>query len=195
MALCVAKIDYVSHEIELKRKPPGLLAVSPKATVPVLVLPDGTVWQESLDIMRWALSLYDPHDWLGQAASSEARFLLERNDGLFKHHLDRYKYATRHPEAGPFEARDQAVLALINPLDERLCTQPFIGGPQPTLQDIAIFPFVRQFAGVDPLWFEQQMPARVRQWLSYWVGSDLFKAIMKKDHNDTGQKQGTAIKS
>jgi glutathione S-transferase len=195
MALCVAKIEYVSHEIELKRKPPGLLAVSPKATVPVLVLPDGTVWQESLDIMRWALSLHDPHDWLCGAESSEARFLLERNDGLFKYHLDRYKYATRHPGADPFDARDQAVLALINPLNERLCAQLFIGGHQPTLQDIAIFPFVRQFAGVDPLWFEQQMPERVRHWLSYWVGSDLFKAIMKKDSQDTDLKQGAAINS
>ena len=98
LALRVAGVPYELREVALKAKPAAMLALSPKATVPVLQLPDGSVLEESLDIMAWALAQSDPEGWLAQGSPEEAQALIERNDGPFKHLLDRYKYANRHPE-------------------------------------------------------------------------------------------------
>ncbi len=191
MALLIAGIPFDAHEIALRHKPPALLAASPKGTVPVLVLPGGRVLEQSWDIVGWALNhpdaMGDAQFWWHQASTPEHQALLQRNDRDFKHHLDRYKYPERYGQVGPEDKpalqqfhRQQALDVFLWPLEARLRDHPFIGGPTPCATDIGIFPFVRQFAAVDPGWFEGLPLPRVRAWLQGWTGSALFAACMQK---------------
>ena len=180
LALRVAGVPYELREVALKAKPAAMLAVSPKATVPVLQLPDGSVLEESLDIMAWALAQSDPDGWLAQGSLEEAQALIARNDGPFKHLLDRYKYASRHPEFTATQYRQQAVDLHIGPLNARLAATPHLLGVGPSLADAAIFPFVRQFAGVDETWFAQAPFPALRAWLNAWLASPLYQDIMEK---------------
>ncbi len=174
MALLVSGTGYAHREVVLRDKPAAMLAASPKGTVPVLVLRDGAVIDESLDIMRWALARHDPEDWLARGDAA----LVAIFDREFKHHLDRYKYAARH-DADPLVHRD-AGLAMLAGLDARLTGQDYLQGAARGLSDIALFPFVRQFAGVDAAWFAADAPRRVRDWLVRLVESDLFARAMVK---------------
>ncbi|MCD8505013.1 MAG: glutathione S-transferase N-terminal domain-containing protein [Burkholderiaceae bacterium] len=180
MALRVAGIQCKIIDIHLRHKPEHMLRVSPKGTVPVLCLSTDEVIDESLDIMRWALHKNDPQQWLDGLHNAKAQYLLLQTDGPFKQALDQYKYASRFPEANPVQSRQRAMASLIEPLADHLKHQPFIGGDKPVLQDVAIFPFVRQFAGVEPSWFESHVDVSVRDWLHGWVSSELFVAIMQK---------------
>lgn len=182
MAMLQAQREFQAFEVVLRDKPAALLALSPKGTVPVLQLPDGRVLDESWDIMRWALEPEDHEGWWRRAQSPENLDLLQRNDGDFKHHLDRYKYPERYP--GETRSRDalrsHAVEALLVPLENRLQSQPCLGGATPCATDLAIFPFIRQFAAVEPRWFaDQELPA-LQAWLAAWLGSGLFAACMTK---------------
>ena len=182
MALLQAGRRFDVVEIVLRDKPPSLLAASPKGTVPVLCLPEGPVLEESLDIMRWAFSANDPEGWWARAQSPSNLDLLQRNDGDFKRELDAFKYPERVPlerAAGP-PARELAVEALLRPLEARLREQPQLGGDTPCATDLAIFPFVRQFAAVDPAWFAALPLPAVQAWLSAWLASALFAACMVK---------------
>ncbi|UOD50917.1 glutathione S-transferase [Orrella daihaiensis] len=181
MALKVAGIHCKIIDIHLRDKPEHMLRVSPKGTVPVLCLSTDEVIDESLDIMHWALQQNDPQRWFDGLSDEQAQYLLSQTDGPFKQALDQYKYASRFPEKDPVSARESAMQALIDPLSAVLAQQHFIGGEKPVLQDIAIFPFVRQFAGVEPDWFSAHSPEAVRNWLTHWVQSDLFTAIMQKN--------------
>ena len=182
MALLQAKRGFNAVEVILRDKPAELLRLSPKGTVPVLQLPDGRVLDESWDIMRWALESADGAGWWRRAQSADNLALLQRNDGDFKRCLDRYKYPERYPaEAHSRDAlRAQAVAALLVPLEGRLQGAPYLGGDLPCATDIAIFPFVRQFAAVEPHWFEGQPLPALRAWLAAWLGSSLFAACMVK---------------
>jgi len=182
MALLQAKVDFQVFEIVLRDKPAELLRLSPKGTVPVLLLPDGQVLDESWDIMRWALEPRDHEAWWHRAQSAENLALLHCNDGDFKHHLDRYKYPERYPEeTAPRDAvRSQAVQALLVPLERRLQSQPCLGGATPCATDLAIFPFVRQFAAVEPRWFDAQELPALKTWLAAWLDSELFAVCMTK---------------
>lgn len=191
MALLIAGVPFDAHEIELRHKPPALLAASPKGTVPVLVLPDGRVLEQSWDIVEWALTQPDAkgdaHDWWLNACTPDLQALLQRNDSDFKHHLDRYKYPERHGQVSPEDKpavqqahRQQALDVFLVPLEARLRDVPFVGGQTPCAIDIGIFPFVRQFAAVDAVWFEGLPLPRVRAWLQGWTGSALFDACMRK---------------
>lgn len=174
MALMVSGARYEHREIVLRDKPAAMLAASPKGTVPVLVLADGAVIDESIDIMRWALARNDPEDWLASADAA----LVEDFDGAFKHHLDRYKYAGRYG-VDPLDHR-AAGLAMLEALDARLAGRAFLGGAARGFSDIAIFPFVRQFAGVDAAWFAAQAVPHVQAWLAGLAGSALFERAMVK---------------
>jgi glutathione S-transferase len=176
MALLVSGIDGEIREIVLRAKPAELVAASPKATVPVLVLPDGRVIDESLDIMRWALARSDPERWLADAADGEA--LIAANDGPFKHHLDRYKYPDRHG-SDPIMHRSAATV-LLEALETRLDMAAYLCGSACSLADIAIMPFVRQFAAVDPAWFGLQPLPAVRNWLTRLTGAPLFARAMTR---------------
>jgi glutathione S-transferase len=177
MALHYSGIEVEIREIALRQKPAAMLAASPKGTVPVLVLPDGTVIDESLDIMRWALAQHDPQAWLNDAARSEV--LIAENDGSFKQALDRYKYAERFPEHPQQTYRAQGE-HFLSQLEIQLQQHAHLLGAEPRLADIAIFPFVRQFAAVDPMWWEASPYPALRGWLAHWVESALFDSIMQK---------------
>ncbi len=180
MALSIAGIHYRTVEIQLRDKPSHMMGVSSKGTVPVLCLSEVEVIDESLHIMHWALQQNDPLQWLDGLANDTANQLLEQTDGPFKKALDQYKYASRFPDIDPTQSREQAVNALIQPLGDLLDGQDYIGGSRPVFQDVAIFPFVRQFAGVQPAWFDEHAPPSVRHWLQHWVSSELFVRIMQK---------------
>jgi glutathione S-transferase len=182
MALLVAKRDFNAHEIVLRDKPAAMLTLSPKGTVPVLQLEDGRMLDESWDIMAWAWAAADSDGWWRRAQSAENLGLLQRNDGEFKRLLDRYKYPERHAAEGGSRnaARDEAVASFLAPLEARLQSQPYLGGGSPCATDLAIFPFVRQFAAVEPRWFEAQELPAVGAWLAAWLSSALFEACMVK---------------
>jgi len=182
MSLLQAGRRFQSFEIVLRDKPAEMLALSPKGTVPVLRLPDGGVLEESLDIMRWALEPADPQGWWSRAQSEVNLALLRINDGEFKRQLDRYKYPDRYPqESAPREAtRAQAVATLLTPLEATLQAQRYLGGATPCATDLAIFPFVRQFAAVEPDWFASQPLPALQSWLAGWLNSRLFAVCMTK---------------
>lgn len=174
MALVSAGVQCEVHEIDFKKKPAAMLAISPKGTVPVLHLAESAVIEESLDIMRWALAQNDPQNWM---VADEA--LIAENDGAFKAALDRYKYPNRFPEEDCSNARAQA-LAFLEKLNALLETQNHLSGDDVGVVDIAIFPFVRQCANVDRAWFDDLPLAALQKWLAGHLASDLFKHIMKK---------------
>jgi glutathione S-transferase len=182
MALLVAKRRFNAHEIVLRDKPAAMLALSPKGTVPVLLLDDGQVLDESWDIMRWALDTQADTDsdtdtaqsWWRLAQTAQNLDLLQRNDGEFKCLLDRYKYPERNI------TRAEAVACFLDPLEARLQSQTYLGGARPCATDLAVFPFVRQFAAVEPHWFASLAPPAVRAWLAAWLNKPLFEACMLK---------------
>lgn len=178
MALAHAGIAVEVREISLREKPKQMVALSPKATVPVLVLPDGKVIDESLDIMVWALNQKDGDAWLNIDLEAAKRLVLE-NDGRFKKALDAYKYAERHPEKTQAEHRADGEV-FLGELEVLLQQASGLFGLLPTFADIAIFPFIRQFRGVDNEWFEAAPYPKLAAWLSTLVESDLFISIMKK---------------
>jgi len=180
MALLVAGIAFDAHEIVLRDKPAEMLALSPKGTVPVLRLPDGRVLEQSLDIVQWAFSSQDPEGWWTRAQGAANLALLSACDGPFKQHLDRYKYPERFEGVDRTQPRDAAVETLLKPLDAQLQRSAQLGGQTPCATDIAIFPFVRQFAAVEPAWFAQLRLPALKAWLADWLSHPLFEAAMVK---------------
>lgn len=172
LALLVSGTVCRIREVKLSAKPAEMIAASPKATVPVIVLGDGAVIAESLEIMSWALGRNDPAGWLAR----EDDGLIEANDGPFKYHLDRYKYPERHA-SDPAEHR-AAGLDHLRVLDDRLAARANLCGDEMGITDAAIFPFVRQFAETDRPWFDAQPVPRLRAWLDRHLASDMFAAIM-----------------
>ncbi len=177
MALAYSAISVELREIRLSNIPQELLRISPKATVPVLHFPDGTLFEQSLDIMHWALSVSDRQQWL--CDDSESQQLIRQNDEDFKPLLDNYKYADRFPQLSQLEHRNNAEYFLRR-LEHRLVEHAYLIADRQTIADIAIMPFIRQFAGVEPRWFEHCEYAGVRRWLNQQIESDLFKAVMRK---------------
>lgn len=177
MALRYAGIAVDIREIALRNKPQAMLVLSPKGTVPVLVLPDGKVIDESLEIMDWALARHDPDDW--RLEDARAAQLICENDGSFKQALDRYKYADRYPEQGATVYRQQGEHFLIQ-LESLLTEHTYLLADRLTQADVAIFPFVRQFSMVDADWFPTAPYPHLRQWLARLLASDLFVGVMQK---------------
>ncbi|TVV70575.1 glutathione S-transferase [Sphingomonas solaris] len=177
LALLVSETACTVREVKLADKPLALIAASPKATVPVLVLAGGRVIDQSLDIMRWALARHDPADWL----AGDDTALIAANDGAFKHHLDRYKYPERHAgEGGGDPPAHRAVgLAWLATLDERIAAGGFLCGARRTLADAAIMPFVRQFTQVDRAWFDAQPLPALHRWLAGELATPLFARAMR----------------
>ena len=174
LALAVSGTGVELREVKLAAKPAEMLALSSKGTVPVLVLPDGQVIDESLEIMRWALAGNDPEGWLERDDAE----LIAANDGPFKEHLDRYKYPQRYA-VDPL-ARRELGLASLCEIDALVAAGDRVGGSR-GFTDAAIIPFVRQFAAVDPGWFDAQALPHLRAWLDDYLGSDLFASIMRRE--------------
>jgi glutathione S-transferase len=180
LALLTAGLAVELREVDLRHKPEALRACSPAATVPVLDLGGGQVLTQSLDIMRWALARHDPDGWLQTADEPGQQALVAANDGAFKQALDRYKYAERHPERSREAHREEAVACVIETLEACLQASAFLAGAQPGLSDAAVFPFVRQFAAVEPPWWAASPWPATRRWLAHWTSSDLFLACMQR---------------
>jgi len=179
MAIRYSNIRVEIREVALSNKPTAMLQASSKGTVPVLVDTDGAVIDESLDIMLWSLKQNDPHHWLQNSHQAEIDTLIQQNDGQFKLDLDHYKYSDRFPENPPLFYRQQGerFLAL---LEQRLCHQSFLINNTVSLADVALLPFIRQFAMVDIQWFESSPYPALRHWLTNWLESELFLSIMLK---------------
>jgi glutathione S-transferase len=181
MALRYSGVAVDIVEVSLKAKPAEMLALSGKGTVPVLSA-DGRVIDESLDIMHWALAQNDPQDWLlkdDPVAAEQIAPLIEQNDQVFKVHLNRYKYAERYPEQ-PMEVYRSEGEVFLRRLDQLLEGRDYLLADHPSLADVALMPFVRQFAHVDRDWFGQTPYLRLQAWLQRLLESDLFTSIMKK---------------
>ena len=185
LALQVSGLPYELREVVLKSKPAELLAASPKGTVPVLVLANGQVIDESLDIMRWALGQNDPDGWLNVGSPDDIASLIAGNDGGFKHALDRYKYPDRYPLESGNNAKDFALAQRLEAANwlagfESRLNQGWLDGPQPCLADMATLPFVRQFAHTDAAWFAAQPWPQLQAWLARFEASALFDSVMAK---------------
>ena len=194
LALAVSGQRCELREVVLRSKPPEMLAASPKGTVPVLVLPDGQVIEQSLDIMLWALGQNDPECWLAPQRGSMAdmQALISQNDDEFKQHLDRYKYPNRYPQesAGDAQGFAQAHRAAagrwLGELETMLNGVPglpgkgWLFGPTACLADMALLPFMRQFAHTDAAWFSAQPWPRLQLWLAEFEASALYQSVMEK---------------
>ncbi|XCY76563.1 glutathione S-transferase [Pseudomonas sp. CBR-F] len=177
MALRYSGVAVQIIEVSLKAKPAEMLALSPKGTVPVLSV-DGRVIDESLAIMRWALAQNDPEGWLlGDDRATQA--LIEENDQGFKHQLNRYKYAERYPEYPTEHYRAEGEVFLMR-LEGLLAEREYLLAGHLSLADVALAPFVRQFAHVDREWFGQAPYPRLQGWLQRFLESPLFSAVMAK---------------
>ncbi|WP_294299790.1 glutathione S-transferase [uncultured Sphingomonas sp.] len=174
LALAVSGARYELREVRLADKPVHMLSISPKGTVPVLQTADAVVIDESLSIMRWALGSRDPQDWLARDDPA----LIACNDGVFKQHLDRYKYPDRHG-SDPAEHRE-CCLPFLADLEERLEAGGQLSGAEAGMTDAAIMPFVRQFAAVDRQWFDALPLPRLTAWLAGHLASDLFDRVMRR---------------
>ena len=179
-ALLVTGQQVEIREVVLRDKPPQLHEASQKATVPVLVLPDGSVIDESIDIIDWALEQADPEGWrpTDPASVAETDALVTRNDGPFKHHLDRYKYSERG-SAVSLSHRAEAEEILAS-LDARLESQAHLLGSSRTRVDVALLPFVRQFANADRRWFDAMPWTGLQRWLRDYTDSAAFARVMVK---------------
>ena len=181
LALACAAFRCELREIKLRSKPQAMLDASPKATVPVLVLADGTVIEQSLEIMLHALRAHDPDQWLAPnngASLQDLLALIERNDGFFKPALDRSKYPDRYSAEEVATARVNAH-AWLGELNERLAVTGYLFGQNPSLADMALRPFVRQYARIDDAdWVAQAWP-HLQHWLQRWMDSALYAQVME----------------
>jgi len=178
------KASYIAvelREVLLADKPKEMISCSPKGTVPVLHLFNGRVIDESREIIDWALQQHDPNAWSPktEVEISETNRLIEMNDNEFKQHLDHYKYADRFPEA-PMEYYREQAETFLQQLESKLTQNQFLITDSISLADIAIFPFVRQFAYVDKSWFDQSDYKKLQKWLNDFIALDLFTDVMRK---------------
>jgi glutathione S-transferase len=181
-ALISSGIQIELREVALRAKPAAMLAVSPKGSVPVLVLPDGRVIEQSWDIMLWALRNHDTQNWLGeQEANVQAALpMVLENDTTFKRALDCYKYPERHPNNSQHFYRAQGEV-FLQKLEARLSVTTYLLGDAMSIADAALLPFVRQFAAVNAAWFTTAPYPKLRNWLEKFTASELFAQVMKKN--------------
>ena len=179
MAIAVSQQQVELREVDLKHKPTELLTCSPKATVHVLQLDKQNILEESLDIMHWALQINDPQNWLAFNNEAMTAKLIVENDNKFKQHLDSYKYADRFPE-NSLEYYQHQACSFPNRLENLLQTKRYLLSNQPTLADVAIFPFIRQFAFVDKKWFDHMPWQYLQHWLDHFLNDPLFDLVMEK---------------
>ena len=177
LALAYSGIKYEHREILLNDRPEELYALSAKGTVPVFQLKDKTVIDESIDVMKWALSQSDPECWYTDK-KDEQDSLIVRNDGEFKKRLDQYKYQVRFKD-GSYVDYQKAVDVILAEYESILTNSTYFSGEKIRLVDMALFPFVRQCAHVDLNWFNEQFP-NLFKWLDEFKTSDLFISIIKK---------------
>ena len=179
LGLLFAEMSVELREVVLKNKPQQMLAISPKGTVPVLQLVDGTVIEESVEIVKWSLSQNDPKELLDEKVVPETIALIEQNDGDFKYWLNRYKYADRYLDMTQIDYRQRGE-EFLQVLDDLLAKHTFLLADRVTVADICIMPFVRQFAHVDREVFYSLPYPNLQRWLQNWLEHPLFIDAMSK---------------
>ncbi|BCA94539.1 glutathione S-transferase [Legionella antarctica] len=179
MALTYARIEVNQHEVDLKNKPPELLAASSKGTVPVLLFEDGRVIEQSMDIVIWALSQFDPDGWLSTEFKDKGNELIYLNDITFKPLLDHYKYPQKSEKKDPFYYREKAK-TYLEQLNLLLKNNGYLLANRISFADIALVPFIRQFYMVDKQWFEDSEYRHLQAWLHTFLNSELFLGVMHK---------------
>lgn len=179
LGLLFADLSVELREVVLKNKPATMLAISPKGTVPVLQLVDGSVIEESIEIIMWALEQQDPQGLLDSNVLHEATALIEQNDTSFKHWLNRYKYADRYLDMTQTDYREQGEV-FLKVLEALLTKHTFLLGDSVTIADICILPFVRQFAHVDRAVFYNLPYPNLQLWLQSWLDHPFFIQAMTK---------------
>jgi len=182
LALYKSGQEVAIREVKLKDKPQSLLDASAKATVPVLVLPTLVVIDESLDVMLWALNKTDPDNLMQDKDDGKKQQMLsmiKRFDQEFKPRLEQYKCAKRYKEDNLAQCRSACESYLVE-LEQRLSQHAFIFSQQESLVDIAILPFIRQFARVERQWYLQQPYPHLKCWLNNYLQSKMFSKVMTK---------------
>ena len=179
MAIHISGQKCELREVLLRDKPPSMLEYSAKGTVPVLILQDGKVIDESLDVIDWALNLNDPDDWQRSKDTKKTKELIKINDGEFKYHLDRYKYSKRYDNEDP-EFHRKKCLKFIESINNELNNSEYIFDDNISYADIVLLPFIRQFRIADIEWFDSLPYDNLKKWLSSFLGSSLLNSIMKK---------------
>ena len=179
MAIHISDQRCELREVLLRDKPPSMLQYSAKGTVPVLILQDGKVIDESLDVIDWALNLNDPDDWQRSKDKEKTKELIKINDGEFKYHLDRYKYSKRYDNEDP-EFHRKKCLKFIEKINSELQNSKYIFDDEISYIDISLLPFIRQFRIADNEWFDELPYENVNSWLSNFLNSELLKSIMSK---------------
>lgn len=181
LALMVSNRVCELREVVLRDKPQEMLEVSAKGTVPILIDVDGRVIDQSIDIMLWALRQHDPEKWLIPEKGSVAEMLalIAEFDDRFKYHLDRYKYPERYPGVDAQVHRDEGAL-FLGKLNTKLRATKYLFGNNVALADMAIAPFVRQFAHTDKDWFNQQPWPQLPAWLTGFTDSEIYASVMQK---------------
>ena len=178
MALSLLDTQIEVREILLRDKPAAMLAVSPKGTVPVFITAEGQVIDESLDLVIWAIAENSPQ-WTKYGGLDAQKIYIEKFDQEFKPLLDAYKYDRRNAEHPASYYRDLA-LPWLDELEQCLQKHNYLLGDIAQMQDIALMPFIRQFAFVDKQWFDTQPRPNLVRWLEAWLNNDLFTSIMTK---------------
>ena len=179
MAIHISGQKCELREVLLRDKPPSMLEYSAKGTVPVLILQDGKVIDESLDVIDWALNLNDPDDWQRSKNKEKTKELIKINDGEFKYHLDRYKYSKRYDNEDP-EFHRKKCLKFIESINNELNNSEYIFDDNISYADIVLLPFIRQFRIADIEWFDSLPYDNLKKWLSSFLNSSLLNSIMKK---------------
>ena len=179
MAIHISGQKCELREVLLRDKPPSMLEYSAKGTVPVLILQDGKVIDESLDVIDWALNLNDPDNWQRSKDTKKTKELIKINDGEFKYHLDRYKYSKRYDNEDP-EFHRKKCLKFIESINNELNNSEYIFDDNISYADIVVLPFIRQFRIADIEWFDSLPYDNLKKWLSSFLDSSLLHSIMKK---------------
>ncbi|MEG3221707.1 glutathione S-transferase [Vibrio gigantis] len=182
MGIALSKQKVLLREIVTKDKPSELLASSPKGTVPVLVLPNGQIIEQSIEVMNWALKHNDPQDLLRSSnptLSEQIQQLIRINDDDFIGHLEKYRASVRYRNID-VELRRHACEVFISQLEARLTNQPYLFGETPSLADFAVMPFVSQFVRVEKKWFVKSEYQNVGRWLRTHLDSKLYTQVMKQ---------------
>ena len=180
MAIYLSQIVVEHREVSLKNKPKSMMEISPKGTVPVLLLENGDVIDESMDIINWCLETKSRvfKDILDDSQKAFTKKIIKIFDEKFKFHLDRYKYATRYKNVDAVSHRD-ACLDILKTLDKNINNTKWFFSNNVNKIDISVLPFIRQFRIADPLWFDanKNIP-NIQIWLENFLQSKLLNEVM-----------------
>ena len=182
IAIKLCSLECEIREINLKLKNKEFLELSPKGTVPVLVLPDDKIIEESMDIIHWAISNNDPYNLKLKNLEiyNKDMELISIFDNEFKYHLDRYKYNSRYKGINKEEHKYKARDLLVN-LNNSLKEKQWLNGENISISDISILPFIRQYRIADIKWFDEKLELpNINRWLDKFLNSKIFNNVMKK---------------